>query len=174
MAEGLEIEIKAWCDNHDTVRARLEAAGAVLSGTRDEVDLYFNHPARDFAETDEALRIRSVNGRCRLTYKGPKLSSRSKARVEHETDAGDFESIKNIMLSLGFTVSGSVEKKRSIYILNGIEICIDDVAGLGSFVELEKKGELGQGIEDELFRLAADLGLTRFERKSYLELKYFS
>ncbi|HPS59345.1 MAG TPA: class IV adenylate cyclase [Spirochaetota bacterium] len=174
MAEELEIEIKAWCESHDSVRSLLESAGALLSGTRDEVDIYFNHPARDFAQTDEALRIRSVNGKCRLTYKGPKLSTKSKARVEHETDAGDYESIKSIILSLGFTVSGSVEKKRSIYILNGIEICIDDVAGLGTFIELEKKGQLGRGIEEELFKLAAELGLSRFERKSYLELKYFS
>lgn len=173
MADELEIEIKAWCDSHDAVRSRLESAGAVLSADRDEADIYFNHPVRDFARTDEALRLRSVNGKCRITYKGPKLSARSKARVEHETGAGDFEVIKNIMLSLGFTVSGTVEKKRSIYILNGIEVCVDDVAGLGTFVELEKKGQLGQGVEDELFKLAAELGLTRFERRSYLELKYF-
>lgn len=174
MDDQLEIEIKAWCDGHDSVRSRLEASGALFSETRNEVDIYFNHPARDFAQTDEALRLRSVNGKCRLTYKGPKLSTRSKARVEHETDAGDLESVKNIMLCLGFTVSGTVEKKRNLYILNSIEICLDDVADLGTFVELEKKGQLGQGIEDELFKLAADLGLSRFERKSYLELKYFS
>lgn len=174
MDDQLEIEIKAWCDSHDAVRSRLEALGAMFSETREEVDLYFNHPSRDFAGTDEALRVRSVNGKCRLTYKGPKLSTRSKARVEHETDAGDLESVKNILLSLGFTISGTVEKKRSLYILNGIEVCVDDVDGLGTFVELEKKGQLGQGIEDELFKLAADLGLTRFERRSYLELKYFS
>ncbi len=174
MADVLEIEIKAWCGSRDAVVSRLEASGAVLSGTRDESDIYFNHPARDFARTDEALRLRSVNGTCRLTYKGPKLSTRSKARVEHETDAGDFESVKNILLCLGFTESGSVEKKRSIYLLDGIEICVDDIAGLGTFVELEKKGQLGEGIEDELFNLAAELGLSRFERRSYLELKYFS
>ena len=173
MDELLEIEIKAWCDSHESVKSGLAEAGALHAETRDEVDIYFNHPSRDFARTDEALRIRSVNGRCRLTYKGPKLSLKSKARVEHETDAGDLESLKNIILSLGFTISGMVEKSRSVYTLNGIEICIDDVAGLGTFVELEKMGRLGQGVEEELFELAAKLGLSRFERRSYLELKYF-
>jgi len=174
MNQELEIEIKAWCASHDAVRSRLESAGALHAETRHEVDIYFNHPGRDFAQTDEALRLRSVNGRCRLTYKGPKLSAISKARVEHETDSGDLETMKNILLSLGFTVSGTVEKNRSIYHHGGIEICIDDVDGLGTFVELEKKGLLGHGIEEELYALAAELGLTRFERRSYLELKYFS
>jgi adenylate cyclase class 2 len=174
MSRRLEIEIKAWCDSHDDLRSRLDAAGALLVEIRDEVDTYFNHPCKDFARTDEALRLRSVNGRCRITYKGPKLSSRSKARVEHETDAGDPEAIKNILLALGFTISGTVEKKRSLYRLKDIEICVDDVAELGTFVELEKQGQLEQGIEDELFELAAELGLSRFERRSYLELKYFT
>jgi hypothetical protein len=39
----------------------------------EETDLYFQHPARDFAASDEALRIRQKAGVCLLTYKGPKL-----------------------------------------------------------------------------------------------------
>lgn len=174
MSEILEIEIKSWCTDHEDVKSRLESEGACFSGTQDEVDIYFNHPERNFAVTDEALRIRSVNGNCRLTYKGPKVSKLTKARIEHETGVDSFEALKNIILSLGFTVSGSVEKRRSIYILNDVEICLDSVEGLGNFVEIEKKGMAGHGIEEELFEIAARLGLSSFERRSYLELKYFS
>ncbi len=174
MTEQLEIEIKAWCDDRGDVIKRLESAGAKLEQARHEVDIYYNHPARDFAVTDEALRIRSVNGRCRLTYKGPKVSARSKARIEHETDAGDFDSLRNILLSLGFAESGIVEKNRLIYSTEGAEVCVDDVDGLGTFVEIEKIGQLNSGVEDELFVIAAKLGLSRFERRSYLEMKYFS
>jgi len=173
MTEMLEIEIKSWCDDLEAVAEGLAAEGAVLSEIRNEVDVYFNHPARNFAETDEALRIRSVNGKCRLTYKGPKLSERSKARVEHETEAGDFNTLKSIIENLGFTASGIIEKKRSLYKIGDIEICLDAVEGLGTFVEIEKAGLLGTGVEEELYRLAAKLGLSRFERRSYLELKYF-
>lgn len=174
MGDILEIEIKAWCDDREELMRRIESAGAVFMESREEVDIYYNHPSRNFAQTDEALRIRSVNGQCRLTYKGPKVSARSKARIEHETGVEDFPRMRNILESLGFAVSGTVEKKRKLFTLNDIEICVDDVNGLGTFAELEKKGEMGQGIEEELFVLAAKLGLCRFERRSYLELKYFS
>jgi len=55
-----------------------------------------------------------------------------------------------------------------------MEISIDYVDGLGTFVEIEKIGQLKDDIEKELFDIAAKLGLTKFERRSYLELKYFS
>ncbi len=174
MSEILEIEIKAYCDDADRVAALISKEGGELKVKRVEQDLYFNHPARDFAQTDEALRLRRIDSSCRITYKGPKLSSSSKARVEHETDSGDFDSMKMILLNLGFSESGEVVKNRAIYSLRNMEICVDIVEGLGCFVELEQMGtEIGE-VEEELYKTASRLGLSRFERKSYLELKYFS
>lgn len=174
MSEPLEIEVKSYCDDADKVKKLLAGSGASFIETRTERDLYFNHPSRDFAETDEALRLREVNSKCRITYKGPKLSKATKARVEHETEAGDYNTMRNILLSLGFVESGIVEKERHVYSLDGMEITIDHVMGLGTFVEIEKKGKLEDNIEKELFDAAAKLGLNRFERRSYLELKYYS
>ena len=79
----LEIEVKAYCDDFPEVRMRLEASGAHFLESRVEEDLYFNHPSRDFGKTDEALRLRRVNNNCKITYKGPKLSKETKARIEH-------------------------------------------------------------------------------------------
>ncbi len=174
MSDKLEIEIKCYCDSPGEIESRIKSTGAEYVETRSESDVYFNHPARDFALTDEALRLRRVNDGCKITYKGPKLSKTTKARVEHETTAGDFDEIRNIILSLGFVESGVIEKERKIYSLGESEISIDDVKGLGVFVEIEIIGELKEEIEKELFDTAAKLGLTKFERRSYLELKYFS
>ncbi len=174
MSELLEIEVKCYCDDPGEVKNLLTASGARFVETRTERDLYFNHPSRNFADTDEALRLREVNSLCRITYKGPKLSKTTKARVEHETDTGDFNTMKNILLSLGFKESGIIEKERHMYSLNGMDISIDNVSGLGTFVEIEKIGTLEDETEKELFDTAAKLGLSRFEMRSYLELKYFS
>lgn len=170
----MEIEIKCYCDDDEIIRSRLSDIGARFIEKRIERDIYFNHPSRNFGETDEALRLRTVNDKCRITYKGPKVSKTTKARVEHETEAVDFDSIRNILLSLGFSESGIIEKERDVFSLSGMEITIDYVDGLGTFVEIEKIGELKDEIEKELFDTAAKLGLTKFERRSYLELKYFS
>jgi len=174
MSDRLEIEIKCYCDSPEELETRIKSIGAEFIETRSESDIYFNHPSRDFAVTDEALRIRRVNKICRITYKGPKISKTTKARIEHETTVGDFNAIRNIILSLGFVESGIIEKERTVFALGDSEISIDNVKGLGVFVEIERIGELKEEIEKELFDTAAKLGLTRFERRSYLELKYFS
>ncbi len=168
----LEIEIKSYCDDHAAVIKRLLALGARHGGTRTERDLYLNHPCRDFKKTGEALRLRQVNDNIILTYKGPRLSTVAKTRREEEVTVAEFESMLTILKLLGFIPSGTIAKERDIFILGAVEICIDRVEGLGNFVELERKGTEYERIEKELFRLAEELDLNRFEKKSYLELKY--
>jgi adenylate cyclase, class 2 len=172
MMDVLEIEIKSYCDDHASVIKKLLDLGARHGGTRTERDLYLNHPSRDFGKTGEALRLRQINGTVILTYKGPRLSTASKTRREEEVAVAEFESMLTVFKLLGFSPSGTVNKDRDIFKLGEIEICIDRVEGIGNFVELEMKGTEYERIEKELFNLAGDLGLTRFERKSYLELKY--
>ncbi|MFB6269418.1 MAG: class IV adenylate cyclase [Halobacterium sp.] len=54
-----EVEVKVSAD-HAAVRSALAAAGAARVGTLAQADTYFDAPHRDFAETDEALRVRRV------------------------------------------------------------------------------------------------------------------
>jgi adenylate cyclase class 2 len=51
-----EVEVKVAAE-HDGVRDRLPEDAAAL-GTVEQVDTYFDAPHRDFADTDEALRLR--------------------------------------------------------------------------------------------------------------------
>jgi len=169
----LEIEIKSYCDDHEAVIQKLLAMGARQGGMRKERDLYLNHPSRDFRKTGEALRLRKVDDdNTILTYKGPRLSTMAKTRREEEVSVGGFESMLAICSLLGFSPAGSVVKEREIFMLDDVEICIDRVEDIGNFVELEMKGIDFERIESELFQLAGELGLNRFEKKSYLELKY--
>lgn len=55
--------------------------------TVEELDLYFQHPCRDFAKTDEGFRVRCQDyeggeSQCFLTYKGPKIDPETKTRKE--------------------------------------------------------------------------------------------
>lgn len=165
-----EIEIKAYCDDITKVETAAQQIGAQSGADHYQRDIYFNHPARDFRESDEVFRIRQVDEEYHITYKGPKLSSKTKTRKEYEVAVGDFETTRNIVESLGFVESGIVEKKRKEYFSGGITICLDRVTGLGNFVELEKIGEDVEKTETELFALAEKLGLKRFESRSYLNL----
>ena len=52
-----EVELKVRAP-HGPVRERLAAVDAEPLGAVEQVDIYYDHPVRSFAETDEALRIR--------------------------------------------------------------------------------------------------------------------
>ena len=176
-----EVEQKFVLDDPAELLARLPALGARPTGARTQRDRYFNHPGRDFAATDEALRIRSSGDTNVVTYKGPKLSTRSKTRRELETPLGAgaeaAETFAQTLVALGFAPVAVVEKTRKTFELtwegNRGEVALDQVRNLGSFAEIEfladDASDIGP-IEDVLLRLADRLGLTRVERRSYLEL----
>ncbi|HEU5115398.1 MAG TPA: class IV adenylate cyclase, partial [Isosphaeraceae bacterium] len=81
---GFEVEIKFRAADHRALAARLIALGAEASEAQEHEDLYLAHPSRDFARTDEALRLRRVGDQNRVTYKGPKLGGPTKTREEIE------------------------------------------------------------------------------------------
>lgn len=177
-----EVEMKFRVADPSQVRHRLERLGARRIGVKDQTDQYFNHPARDFAHTDEALRIRSVGSENFVTYKGPKLDATTKTRREIETPIGpgaeSWQQFAELLLALGFRAVRAVAKQREVFMLDGnelkpaVEIAVDHVDRLGWFVELESSaGETDvPRVRDALVRLADRLGLVESERRSYLEL----
>ena len=48
----IEVEVKFRVDSLDAVRERLLELNARFVGESEEVDIYLNHPCRDFASTD--------------------------------------------------------------------------------------------------------------------------
>ncbi len=164
----LEIEIKSFCPDLSAVEKKLISIGADFREAIIEEDVYLQHPCRDFRESGEAFRIRKMNDKYCITYKGPKLSSKAKTRFEEETAILDGEKTLSIFEKLGFVKSGFVKKLRKIYVLGNVEICLDDVEKLGTFVEIEKLGDNYSEIEKELFAIAETIGLSQFTTKSYL------
>jgi adenylate cyclase class 2 len=173
-----EAEQKFPVDNLEAVEKRLGELGAEVTGERIEVDRYYNHPARDFAQTDEALRIRRFGSVNRMTYKGPRVDEVTKTRQELELPLAEGEQAAvdwdKLLETLGFSVVSEVHKRRrKSYVAwqdRVIEVSLDEVNGLGTFVELELVVE-----EEELDTaraciadLAKELGLSESERRSYL------
>ena len=174
-----EVEVKVEAD-HEAVEERLAALGARREASVVQRDTYYAAPHREFAETDEALRIRRVSRKddgeefARVTYKGPLVEAESKTREEHEVGVADDETMAEVLSALGFTPVETVEKERDRYTLSGYTITVDSVAGVGDFVEVETEaGEddierAREGVYDVLRRL--DLDPEAGIRTSYLEL----
>ncbi len=167
----IEIEVKVRA-SHSLLREKLAIMGAKPEGIQKHLDTYYNSPLRDFSTTDEALRIRSVNGRSVLTYKGKKLDSISKTRPEFETEV-DGDSARSILVALGFFESGVVRKKREIFSWQGMIIALDSVEGIGEFIEVEKQAETNiEEHRNQIFEFLESLGIRKEDsiRTSYLEM----
>jgi adenylate cyclase class 2 len=166
----LEIEIKAACDDLRAVEKRLSELGGTFCGEVEQADLYLAHPCRDFAATDEALRLRSSGGSTTLHYKGPKLDRISKSREELYVEVPDPPTMSLLLERLGFRPVAEVRKTRRTYQVGKVEVALDRVAGLGGFVELEVQDSPLEEGREMLFDLLKKLDLERTERRSYLEL----
>jgi adenylate cyclase class 2 len=177
-----EVELKVRA-SHGPVRERLADAGAERVHRVRQVDTYFDAPHRDFAETDEALRLRAETpldesgdpaGETTvvLTYKGPLVEAASKTRREVETVVVDGEAGREILGAVGFEPAAEVRKDRTRYRLAGYTVTLDDVAGLGEFVEVETEAEevapAREGARDLLAELELDADAQI--RTSYLGL----
>lgn len=176
----LEVEMKFAAGDRAELERRLAGCGARPRETVREEDHYHNAPDRDFAKTDEALRLRRIGAANFVTYKGPKRDPQTKTRTEVEVPLapGDraAEDFLKLLAHLGYRPVAVVRKERQIYQLERggfqVEVCLDDVEGVGRYAELEIMAPEAQldTARQTLFALAADLGLSGSERRSYLEL----
>jgi adenylate cyclase class 2 len=172
----IEIEAKAYAKNLGSMEDKIKGMGAKLAWQGEQKDTYYNHPSRDFATTDEALRVREEEGTIILTYKGPKIDKLTKTREEIKVQVENMASIKEILMKLGFKEVGMVKKHRKKYILGKFKICLDDVDKLGEFAEVEallypeKSNDEVRTQRDDILKVFDELGLKEMERRSYLEL----
>ncbi len=172
----IEVEIKVKIDDKDKVVEQLKKLGFKFIKKKFQEDIYFNGIDRDFKETDEALRIRDEDGNFFVTYKGKKIDKISKTREEIEVKIEDKEKMRQIFKKLGFKEVPPIRKIREIYRKGDMEASIDEVEGLGLFLELEKvisnindKDEVLEEMMDIL--KALNISKDNIIRKSYLELR---
>ena len=174
----IEVEVKAHAPNLDEIAEKLIKIGARRVKEEYQEDLYFNAPHRDFAQTDEALRIRKIKSgsseEIYITYKGPKMDKVSKTRKEIEVAVEDPLKVAEIFENLSFRPVATVHKNRIIYTIGELIVTLDEVQGVGSFVEVEKEIEEGKDTQEalnEIFETYSKIGIKNgFERTSYLEL----
>jgi adenylate cyclase class 2 len=175
-----EVENKFPVAHLSAMERQLSEMGAQFREVIEQVDVYFAHPVRDFAETDEALRIRRVGEMNFVTYKGPKIDQTTKTRREIElplvSGAERVADYTALLVALGFRTVAEVRKRRRGGQLAWhdwtVELALDEVAQLGQFVELEIVVEPDRltDAQTAVRLLAERLGLAQPERRSYLEL----
>ena len=176
----LEVEMKFRVADWTAIIAKLEATGAVAEPRREDTDHYFNAPDRDFAQTDEAVRLRRIGAENYLTYKGPKIDTVTKSRPEIELRLADGSQTAadavRFLSSLAYRPVAVVSKFRQVYTFQRdgftLSACLDDVGAVGRYVELESLADESryESARAVLLKAVEEFGLVEHERRSYLRL----
>lgn len=138
----LNIEIKAKTPYAAAIREYLHDQQAIYKGLDEQTDTYFNVP-------NGRLKLREGNIENNLIFyeranqTGPKNSHFNLVKVE------DAAGLKEVLTkSVGVKVI--VKKKREIYYIKNVKFHIDEVPGLGAFVEIEAGNMLADLSKEEL------------------------
>ncbi|HTW93825.1 MAG TPA: class IV adenylate cyclase [Tepidisphaeraceae bacterium] len=140
---GLEIEAKMKVDDLQTIRLRLEAAGAVLEGQVMETNTFFDTPDGKLRQEDKGLRLRAncdhADGEVThvVTFKGPRQPGALKTRPETEFTVDDPHAAAELFESLGYGKTLTFQKRRQTWQYLGCKVELDELPHLGVFVEVE-------------------------------------
>lgn len=106
------------------------------------------------------VRLRTVDGRHVFTLKRPAENAMS--CDEHESEVSDRDQMHAAIVAMGFYPSVRIVKTRRTGRLGDVQLCVDEVEGLGTFLELERMIPAhlsGAAVQDELIGLVASLGI---------------
>jgi len=168
----LELQLRHW-------------GGSGFGGEVTDCDTFFQHPCRDFVQTDECLRLRNRilsdgSSEHSLTYKGPKIDALTKTRQEIEIPIAEPHHWESLLNALGFCKSASLHKfrRRLTLTLNHrqIDFVFDTLPALPEssrlFLEMETLAteENLEECRTLLLDIAGQLGLSEPIQESYLNL----
>ncbi len=138
----METELKFKIESITGTKDKLKKLGAKKVSSEFEQDFYFDNDKKTLWKTVKVLRIRKVGRRGILTMKSgfKKVSKKFKVMRELEVNTDNFQNLKIILGEIGYKVDGYKEKYRDTYRLDNVNILIDRLPYLGSYMELEGRG----------------------------------
>ena len=138
-----EIEVEVTFDNPKEEILRV-LSKFKYKGKKEICDTYYYDPLRqnlqpeDDLRLNETFRVRRVKDASFLTYKKQHFKGKLWTYSdEYETKVKDATTIEKIIEMLGFQVLIKVHNKREVYSYDNFEIELEDVEGLGLFIEVE-------------------------------------
>ncbi len=168
MMKVINVEIKAICNDLEKIRRILLERNAKLIGLDHQVDTYYR-------SSSGRLKLREGNIENNLIWyqrpdqAGPKTSH----CVLYKTEK---DSALKAILHDAMGVMVVVDKEREIYFIDNIKIHLDQVKGLGTFLEIEAQSEEGDKSEELLYsqcvKLMDELGIRNEDlvNESYSDL----
>lgn len=177
-----EIEVKARVTNKEVIISRLSAWECVLSEPieqHDTIYVNFDSDYTTYMPGTNFLRIRKTPTKTYFTLKQPQTNELDNIEKEVEiSDAGTFAEALQLM---GYHEVIRVHKVRRKTQYRDMEICLDEVDGLGTFIEIEMMSdEDAEYVQEKLFEVLQLLGVSRedqvfqgYDTLAYIQQKNF-
>ena len=171
-----EVEIKAKAPDADALKRKLEEKGCEFSEPAVQKDRIYLHEDTSFPEITRGtviLRIRETKGKHILTLK--KQLGNELDNIEREVTVDDPDQAEDILTHMDYREAVRVRKTRTTCSYKDMEICIDEVDRLGTFIEVEKMTEEDSAtVQEELFSFLETLGVRKEDQvhKGYDTLTY--
>jgi adenylate cyclase, class 2 len=134
-----EIEVKYRIDDLEALLTALKIRGIELSDPISQDDQAYAPAHWQFGDSKlgvSFLRLRTTRGRHYFTLKQP--IGNAQACLEYETEVADRAAMHAAALHMGYKPTVQIIKTRRTATLDNCALCVDDVEGIGGFLELER------------------------------------
>ena len=159
MSAEIEREIKFRAP--DAIEAKIQELGYEKVKVIRQVDDYYI-VNKLVGSGQHYLRIRQPSDPSSLASLDYHVATSDIDTQETEVKIQDAGKVQDILGLLGYPLVCTVDKNRTIYKTSEVELTVDRIASLGTFVEIEAKSDAVS--IDALFRMANDLGLREEDR----------
>jgi adenylate cyclase, class 2 len=176
---NIEVEIKVKVTDLNRLKERLPEYGKLMKSIK-QIDEYFIPCHRDFFAQKphpvEWLRIRTNPDRVFFEYDksiNKKADGEQECAEEYETEISNPEEFRKILGFLDFKKIVTVDKNREYWDCGSFEVALDEVKGLGFFVEVEAKGDFRDNAEakEKCIDFLKQLGVENVEN-NYIKKGY--
>lgn len=137
-----EIEIKATINSVQSILDLLKTNGVTVTDPVTQHDRVYGEKGADGAAENTApwLRIRTEtkDEAIKHVFTLKRSITNQMDSIEHETEVSDVAELEAIIAQLSFELYSDLTKTRQKAKISDIEICLDTVDGLGTFIEAEK------------------------------------
>jgi adenylate cyclase, class 2 len=179
---NIEVEIKVKINNFEEIKKKVSSLGKLVKSIK-QIDNYYVPFHRDFfakkPHPDEWLRIRTNPDRVVFEYDksiNKRADGEQDYAEEYETEISNSEEFKKILEFLDFKMVATVEKHREYWMCGNIEVALDKIKELGSFIEAEAIGNFKNKKEAKIacIKFLENLGIKDVEniqiKKGYPQL----
>lgn len=159
-----EIEVKFQVRDIEELLLALKARGIELEAPVHQDDQAYAPAGWSYGDDKHNVsfvRLRTVEGRHTFTLKRPAENALS--CVEYETGVSDRDEMHAAIVAMGYRPTMRIVKVRRVADLPDFSLCVDEVEGLGAFLEVERLvvgDESGQAVQAELARFVSSLGIA--------------